>query len=241
MTDALPAAAPGSATLVAPAAGLGRRLGGARKQFRLLGDAPLLIQTLRAFRSRPAIAGAVVAAPSEDLEAVRALLAAYGLGAWATVCAGGPTRQQSVRRALEATPPEIPLVLVHDAVRPFAGAALIDAVVRAAAQWGAAAPGVPVADTMRRAAGGVFTETVPREDLYAMQTPQGFRREALLRALRRAEGADYTDDAEAAARSGLAVRLVPGDPDNFKVTTPADWTRALEVWARRAEAARTAD
>ena len=135
---------------------------------------------------------------------------------------GGATRQASVRRLLEATTADT--VLIHDAARPFLPAEVVRALLKAVAETGAATVALPVADTLVRGAGESWGELVPREGLWAVQTPQGFRRGLLLEAHAQAERDAFaaTDDAGLLARLGLPVRLVPGDARLFKVTTPGD-------------------
>ena len=129
------------------------------------------------------------------------------------------------------------IVLVHDAARPFCPPALIDRTLDAAVETGAAVPAVRATDTVKQAAARdgrlVVGATLPREDIYLAQTPQAFRIEVLRdgRRPRGRSGIDATDEACLAERCGHAVRLVEGDPDNFKVTTPADLRRAAETVA----------
>ena len=138
---------------------------------------------------------------------------------------GGSTRQGSVRAGLEALAPHAPdLVLVHDAARPLIPAGTITALIAALAEAEGAIPAVPVADTLKRAAAGRITGTVPREGLFRAQTPQGFRFATLL-ALHRATEAGATDDAALLEAAGLAVALVPGSEDNVKLTYPEDRRR----------------
>lgn len=216
--------------LIVPAAGNGTRMGGERKQFRLLGDAPLLVQTLRAFDGHPALALLVVAVPPGEEAHVEEALHAYGLETPLVVVAGGATRQASVQQGLAVLPGEIDYVLVHDAVRPFVSRSLVDRCLEAARQHGAAVPAVPVADTVRRADAGVFGETVARDGLYLVQTPQAFRRCWLDDAQAASDPAIATDDATLVQAAGYAVHLLDGERRNFKVTTPEDWTLAQALW-----------
>jgi 2-C-methyl-D-erythritol 4-phosphate cytidylyltransferase len=150
--------------------------------------------------------------------------------------AGGATRAASVRAGLAALDPEIEIVVVHDAARPLADAALFERVI-AAVREGAdgAVPGVPIADTVKQVdAEGTVTGTVPRDALVAVQTPQAFRADVLRSAHRsRPEG---TDDAAVVEAAGGRVVVVAGLADNFKITEPADLDRAGAVLARRAVA-----
>ena len=146
---------------------------------------------------------------------------------------GGPTRQDSVRAGLEALAAgtETPdLVLVHDAARPFVPPGTIPALIAALAEAPGAIPAVPVADTLKRAAGGRVEATVPREGLYRAQTPQGFRFAVLL-GLHRGAPPGATDDASLLEAAGLGVRLVPGDERNVKLTYPEDLVRLEQALA----------
>jgi 2-C-methyl-D-erythritol 4-phosphate cytidylyltransferase len=193
---------------------------------------PVLVRTLRAFAGHPAVDALVVAVAPFSLDVVRRLLDEHGVAA--TVTAGGATRQDSVRKALAAVPEGTGLVLVHDAVRPFVAPEQIAAVVAAARADGAAALAVPVTDTLRRVEGGAFGETVEREGLWRMQTPQAARLDWLRDAHEAAarDGFTGTDDVELLQRAGRRVRLVEGDARNLKLTHPADWALAEALWER---------
>jgi 2-C-methyl-D-erythritol 4-phosphate cytidylyltransferase len=202
------------------AAGSGTRFG-ALKQLRPLGDRRVVDRALDP--ARRACDGVVVAVPAGsewDLPGV-------------TVVAGGATRSASVRRALAAVPDDAEIVVVHDAARPLASDALFAAVIDAVrAGADGAVPGLPVVDTVKRVADGVVSETVPREDLVTVQTPQAFR-SAILRAAHRCEP-EGTDDAAVVEATGGRVVVVPGERTNIKITEPEDLDRAVEHLARRA-------
>ena len=205
------------------AAGRGERLGAAvPKQFLPLAGEPLLRHAVRAFLGRPGIAAVRVVG---DPEACGAALAGLGLAA---ATPGGASRQESARAGLEALARDPPdAVLIHDAARPLVPARVIGAVLDALASGAAAAvPAVAVTDTLKRDAGGLVGETVPREGLVRVQTPQGFRFDAILAAHRAASGRALTDDAAVAEAAGIPVRLVPGAEENIKVTLPGDLARA---------------
>ena len=223
MTDSL------FVTVLVPAAGQGRRLGGERKQFRLLGGQPLLVQTLRSLEAHPAVQALVVAAPETERERIRQDADAAGIERLVAVVAGGSTRQASVRAAFEAAPAETEIVLVHDGVRPFIETVHLDALIQAVVTHAAAALAVPATDTMRRGEDGRFRETVPRADLYRMQTPQGFTRDLFARALAET-AATATDDVALVQALGADVHIVEGSTRNIKVTTPADWALAQILW-----------
>ena len=212
---------PHTAALI-PAAGSGTRLGQGPKAFVEVGGLSLLARSVAALA--PHVGEVVVALPE-----------GWTLpeGVQARAVTGGPTRQASVLALLRATEAEI--VLVHDAARPFLPLDVLEGVRAAAAEVGAATAALPVADTLVREVAGGWGQLTPREGLWAVQTPQGFRRELLLAAHEAAERAQLqaTDDAGLVAWTGWPVRLVPGDARLFKVTTPGDLVlaRALAaVW-----------
>jgi 2-C-methyl-D-erythritol 4-phosphate cytidylyltransferase/2-C-methyl-D-erythritol 2,4-cyclodiphosphate synthase len=168
--------------------------------------------------------------------------AAAGLAVLEPV-AGGATRQESVRLGLESLVGRQPArVLIHDAARPFVDQALISRVLRALDRTPGAVPAVPVSDTLKRARPdeaddgdiqGLIETTVPRDRLWRVQTPQGFRFAAIREAHRRSAGADLTDDAAVAESAGLAVAIVAGSETNLKLTTPEDWRQAERLFAAR--------
>jgi 2-C-methyl-D-erythritol 4-phosphate cytidylyltransferase len=191
------------------AAGGGARFGGA-KQFAPLGDSTVVDRSVGVARS--ACDGVVAVVPA-DTE--------WQPAAAVRVTTGGATRSDSVRAGLACVPADADVVVVHDAARPLASPALFARVI-AAVRGGAdaAVPVLPLADTVKRVRDGVVVETVPRDDLVAVQTPQAFRRDALERAHAGA-GVD-TDDAALVEAGGGKVVVVEGDPRNFKVTVPED-------------------
>jgi 2-C-methyl-D-erythritol 4-phosphate cytidylyltransferase len=222
---------------IVPAAGRGERLGpGAPKALRLLGGVPLLVHAVRALSQARLVDVVVVAAPPGDEAEVRGLLGAYEAPTEVTVTTGGATRQESVRRALDSLAPDVDVVLVHDAARPLAPSELVDQVVQAVASGAeAAVPALPVADTIKRVEDGRVVETLRRDGLYAVQTPQGFTRVLLTKAHEAAviDGFAGTDDASLVERLGSTVAVVPGHPEATKVTRPADLAAAEAVLARR--------
>jgi len=216
------------------AAGRGARMEADRpKAFLRLGGTTILERALRAFTSHPGVGRVVVAVQDPD-EAGRLLgPAAKGV----LLVQGGTERQDSVRLALEALrPSDAEVVLVHDAARPLVSRALIDAVIAAAAEHGAAVPVLAATETVKRlAADGRIEATVPRETLRLAQTPQGFRASVLREAHARAARDRFagTDDAALVERSGIRPAAVPGSPDNFKITTPLDLALAESLLAGR--------
>ncbi len=213
------------------AAGSGERMGGGPpKAFVEVGGRPLLRRAWEAAAGCRRVGSLVVAVPAGLEDRARQVLP---LDPPVTVVAGGPSRHASVRAALEAVPREAWAVVCHDAARPFAPAGLFDAVLDALGEAEGAVPVLSVPDTVKRVRGGWVEATLPREDLGLAQTPQAFRAEALREAHRRAAeaGLEFTDDAACLEWAGFRVRALPGDPANFKVTTPADLARAEALLA----------
>jgi len=218
---------------IVPAGGLGARMGSRRpKQYLRLGRAPILVATLRALARARGLDGIVVAVPEAHLEATRRLLAASRVQKIVDVVAGGADRQESVWRALQRVPESARWVVVHDAVRPFITGALVEQ-VRAAAASGAATCGMPVKETVKRVKDGAIEATVERGGLWLTQTPQAFTRALLWEAHEKArrDGFSGTDDAVLVERLGTTVAMVPGLPQNLKITTPED-LRTARAWAR---------
>jgi len=200
------------------AAGSGSRFGSeVPKQFLPLAGQPVIRHAFRRLAEH-----ASLLQPVGDAAAIEAALA--GLS-HLRVVAGGATRQDSVRAGLEALVPHAPdVVLVHDAARPYFPAATIPDLIGALRTHPGAIPGAPVADTLKRAAGGVIAATLPRDGLFRAQTPQGFRFPDLL-AAHRSGLVGATDDASLMEAAGLPVALVPGSEDNVKLTYHDDLPR----------------
>src|SRR5688500_6096420 len=212
-----------------PAGGSGTRLGHrVPKQFLRIAGASSLATTVRRLREHPALSAVIVAAPGPYVRRTRRLLGAGSRRAPITVVEGGATRQESVWRALQAAPPSAEIVIVHDAVRPFITRALLEFVVTAAAEAGAAICALPVTETVKRVQDGFVESTVDRAALWSVQTPQAFRT-ALLREAHdkaRRDGIVGTDDAMLVERLGHRVRVVDGLRGNVKITTRDDLRRA---------------
>lgn len=217
---------------VIPAAGTGSRLGGLPKQMRLLGGAPMLFRTTSIFDQHPAISSIVVVAHPDALEATREIL--RPLSKPCIVLPGGATRQESVMAGVGAVEEDVSIVLVHDVARPFVLDRVISDVIEAVENTGAAAAALLIQDTVRYGNEGLFTKTASRDGLYAMQTPQGFRRNLLIKAMHQNSGyPQATDDVALMQRLGQPVRIVEGDPRNIKITTQSDWEWAQNIWTQR--------
>ncbi|MCW3052895.1 MAG: 2-C-methyl-D-erythritol 2,4-cyclodiphosphate synthase [Chthonomonadales bacterium] len=217
----------------------------------MVGGRSVLERTLTAFDSHPALKAIVLVAGPEELERVRQVAAAFPKVV--AVVAGGETRSESVRNGLEALPPEIEIVLVHDAARPLVSAALIGSVILAAARVGAAVPGLPLSDTVKRVdADGLVQATIPRtadihgvtlSGLTSVQTPQGARVNVLRDAYTHYDAArsgEPTDEASLIEANGGSVAVVPGDTANIKITRPEDIALAELLLATSAPQATSA-
>ena len=217
-------------TVIIAAAGAGRRLGaGKPKQLIDIGGGSMLYHSLRAFLHHPRVDEVILVKPAGPLSLVLPeddLARAPKLRA----VDGGSRRQDSVANGFDAADPKSDVILIHDAARPFVTADLISRTIDAVATHGAAIAAVQSRDTVKRVDAGVITETIARETVFLAQTPQGFRRDVLAKAvaLGRA-GSEATDEAMLAERAGARVHVVEGDVTNVKITTADD----LEAARRR--------
>lgn len=222
---------------VVVAAGWGARLGlDMPKALVMVAGHPMLYHSLAAIGAAPSVDAVVVVAPPGHLTETEGLTRdAPARAAMHAVVPGGETRQESVRRGLEACP-GADVVLVHDAARPLVSSDLFGRVLHALdGPAVGAVPVVAVHDTVKRVRDGVVVETVPRAEIGLAQTPQAFAAEQLREAHRRADerGDRATDDAMLLEVEGLRVVAVPGEPENFKVTTAEDLRRAEEILRAR--------
>ena len=219
--------------VVIPAAGRARRFGsGENKIWALLGGKSVLERTLGAFDDHIAIDSIVVSACSDEIERVREITQKFRKVV--SVVIGGDTRYESVRRGLSGLPANTDVVLVHDAARPLISSALIDRVISSTVEHGAAVPGTPLSDTVKRAdAAGRVHCTIPRNAIHngrsiaglmAVQTPQGAQIEILRLAYASfdSSGGEATDEASIIEAMGSKVLLTPGDTTNIKITRTED-------------------
>ncbi|MEU2261029.1 2-C-methyl-D-erythritol 4-phosphate cytidylyltransferase [Streptomyces sp. NPDC019645] len=235
----------GRTAVVIPAAGRGVRLGpGAPKALRALNGTPMLIHAVRAMAASRAVSLVVVVAPPDGAPEVKNLLDTHALPERTDylVVPGGDTRQESVRLGLEALPETVGTVLVHDAARPLVPVDTVDAVIAAVLDGApAVVPALPLADTVKevepreKGTPEPVVATPERARLRAVQTPQGFDRDTLVRAHETVavSGEGATDDAGMVERLGAPVVVVPGHEEAFKVTRPLDLVLAEAVLARR--------
>ena len=204
------------------AAGSASRMGGIDKVMAPLGGEPMILRTVRAFEDCEAVKEIVIVTRKDLIGPIAELCS--GFTKIRSVVQGGSSRQESVKLGLLAFSKEVRLAAVHDGARPLVSGELIDKVIRAAHSYGAAAPAIPVKDTIKVFEGGFIAATPDRSTLRAVQTPQVMDRDLLLGALEKAEqeGIALTDDCSAVEHIGMRVRLVEGEERNLKVTTPLD-------------------
>ncbi len=226
---------------IVPAAGSGTRLGGKiRKQFLPLKGKPILILTLQRFEHCPDVDEIVVVVPESDIVETEALLSRYRIHKVSKTVVGGSRRQDSVSNALKRiTPGDSDLILVHDAVRPFVECKQITQLIKACKEFDAAVLAVQPKDTIRRSAGGrFFDQTIDRNALWLVQTPQVFKAKLLMRAFEQASREKFysTDETALVERLGVKARIVEGSYDNIKITTQEDVDLGLlilERWEKR--------
>ena len=204
------------------AAGTASRMGGIDKVMAPIGGEPMIVRTVRAFQNCDAIKQIVVVTRQDLILPIMDLC--HEFEKVQCVMVGGNTRQESVEIGLGALSDDMKLAAVQDGARPLITGAVIDRTVRAAHTYGAAAPAIPVKDTIKVVKGGVVESTPNRSTLQAVQTPQVFDVDLLRGALKKAkeDGAEVTDDCSAVELMGMSVKIVEGDERNIKVTTPMD-------------------
>ena len=211
-----------SAVIVA--AGSASRMQGTDKIMTELSGVPVILRSVRAFEESPFVSEILIVTREDLLVPIAQLCADASFVKTKTVLLGGATRQESVQAGLDNLSKEAKLVAVHDGARPLVSQKIISEAILAAAKFGAAAPAVPVKDTVKRAQSGFVTETPPRGELFAVQTPQVFDVDLLRAALQDAadKNTSVTDDCSAVERIGMRVRLTEGEERNLKITTPPD-------------------
>lgn len=204
------------------AAGSASRMGGIDKVMAPIGGEPMIVRTVRTFQQCDAIREIVIVTRQDLIVPIMDLC--HEFDKVQMVIVGGASRPESVAAGLSALSDKVKLVAVQDGARPLVSWQVIDRTVRAANSYGAAAPAIPVKDTIKVVSGGIVKETPERSGLQAVQTPQVFDIDLLRGALLQAaqDGAEITDDCSAVERLGMSVKIVEGDERNIKVTTPLD-------------------
>lgn len=217
-------------TALIVAAGQGRRMGGdRRKQFMELAGRPVVLHSLETFASVARIDAVIVVVPCDEIDFCRNhILPSVTSSKKMVLVAGGSRRQDSVYNGLQAVGAGDGIVLIHDGARPLVSPELIEACIDGAQQWRACVPGLVPVDTLKRVdANNVIAETIPRESLRMIQTPQAFEIGLIRKAHEQARllGRQATDDASLVEFCGEAVHVIPGEITNLKITTPDDLIR----------------
>ena len=222
---------------IVPAAGSASRMGGENKMLMLLDGIPVLARTLLELDGAELVDEIVVAAREQDILTVADLCREYGIRKNVKIVRGGEDRLESVLLASMECREDAAFLAVHDGARPLADRGFIDNVIRCAFRTNAAAPAVPVKDTIKIARDGIVESTPDRTTLFAVQTPQVFDAQLLRAALQSARdsGAVITDDCSAVERLGKQVYLTDGSYENIKITTPEDVSLAAAILRRREE------
>lgn len=223
-------------TALVAAAGSSSRMAGVNKLLQPLDGVPVLIRTLTALQMARQVDEIVVAVREEDLVEISRLCHTYGITKCTKVVRGGESRAHSVLLAALEASEETELLAVQDGARPLVTPELTDRVISAAIRCGAAAPAVPVKDTIKSVReGGAVEQTLDRNTLRAVQTPQVFEASLLKAALQSAveQNVPVTDDCSAVERLGKVVFLVEGDEENLKITTPTDLLLAEAILQAR--------
>ena len=220
---------------VVVAAGSARRMEGIDKVLAALGGYPVLVHTLRAFQQCPLISEVVVVTREDLLVEIADLCRDFALTKVTKVVKGGKERIHSVQAGLNEVREDAELIAIHDGARPLLPPDVLEEVLQRAAQTGAAAPAVPITDTVKRAEDGLAVETVDRATLFAVQTPQVFQADLIRAAVHKAleDGEVLTDDCAAVERLGMKVSLTRGSRENLKLTTPFDLVVGEAVLAAR--------
>lgn len=218
-------------------AGLARRMGGIDKVLAPLGELPVLVHTLYAFQDCPVIDEIVVVAREDLVVEVGRLCREFDLDKVRKVIVGGQERIHSVQAGLGEVNPESDLIAIHDGARPLVTQEIIRDTVTRAALTGAAAPAIPLTDTVKRTEDGLVVETVDRSSLWAVQTPQVFEAGLIKGAIQKAieDGDLLTDDCGAVERLGMKVTLTSGSRENIKITTPLDLILGEAILRARVE------
>lgn len=222
-----------SAVIVA--AGASSRMKGTDKIMTELCGEPLIVHTIRAFSLVDEVEEIILVTRSELREELSELCVKHRLEKVKTICKGGETRAESVQAGLDLVSKKCGLVAIHDGARPLVPQKVIFDAIRKAAKFGAAAPAIPVKDTIKVVGGGIIEETPDRSKLYAVQTPQVFDVATYRAALDRALGTkeQYTDDCAVAEAFGINIVITEGSDENLKVTTPTDLVLAEAILQAR--------
>ena len=222
-------------TAVVVAGGKATRMEGVDKILTPMGGDPLILYALEPFQDSDLVDEIVIVAREDLMVPIGNLCSRKGITKVRRVVNGGATRPESVLAGIRAADPGADLIAIHDGARPFITREIIEDTIRTARRCSAAAPAIPVKDTIKRARDGIVTETPDRSELFAVQTPQIFEASLIKAAVGKAieEGAPITDDCSAVERLGFPVKLTQGSEENIKITTPRDLLHGEAILAER--------
>ena len=222
-------------TTVIAAAGLSHRCKGEDKLFYPVGGRPVLAYAIEAFQKCGLVSEIIIVAREEHFDSIGDICKEYGFDKVSKIIKGASTRAESVMSGVFAVSAKTKLIAIHDGARPCIDIEIIENTINAAAKYHAAAPATKVIPTIKRVENGVISETVNREGLYEIQTPQVFRTEIIKAALTNAlkKSVTVTDDCMAAEMIGVRAHIVEGSRDNIKITENEDLRRAESILCRR--------
>lgn len=213
----------GTVPVIVVAAGASSRMGGTNKQLAEVGGVPVIIKTLQRFENNKNVSNIILVVRDEDLFQIQMLTDKYTITKVTDIVCGGNSRQESVLKGFARLPENAERVLIHDGARPFVSDAVIDGVISGLEQYSAVTCGVKVKDTIKRVSKeGIAEETLNRESLMAVQTPQGVKVQEYLKAVESLEVATFTDDTSIMEAAGYKVLITDGDYKNIKITTKED-------------------
>lgn len=222
-------------SMIVLAAGSATRMEGEDKLMYELGGLPVVLHSLHQFQASPLVCEVILVTRQEILVDLAQLCKQYALTKVGKLVLGGASRMESVAIGMREVSKDASLIAVHDGARPFVSREVLEDVLYAATDFGAAVPVIPVKDTIKLVEEGMITKTPPRASLFAAQTPQAFEplllRGALAKALE--DGAAVTDDCSMVERLGYSVAVVDGSEDNIKLTTPNDLLLSEWILSRR--------
>ncbi len=221
--------------LVVVAAGSASRMEGEDKILYELDGVPVIVRSILPFEWSNLVHEIVIVSRREQIGHIGQLCKEYELGKVRKVVPGGASRTESVSLGLREVSESAALIAIHDGARPLVSRELLEAAIMRAETGSAAAPAIPLKDTVKRAKYSVVMETLPRENLFAVQTPQVFQSDLIRAAIGKAlaAGVALTDDCSAVERLGFSVLLTEGSEENIKLTTPADLLLAEAILAGR--------
>lgn len=226
----------GKTTAIIVAGGTASRMGGVDKILLPLVGIPAIIRSIKAFEESECVDNIVLVLRKDIVNKVQNLITEYGFGKVTDLVEGGVTRAESVKAGVTACGQDTDIILIHDGARPLVTADIIQSVKDAVELYGAAAPGVPVKDTVKIIdPSGKIIETPDRSSLVAIQTPQGFKMPLYVEALSHLENMEVTDDCQLLEKLGHSVYTVDGSYENLKITTPEDVEIAEGILNKRGE------